>query len=181
MKYFVTLPSGKEHVIDIVEDAHGALAITVDGTPTAAEAVSYAAPSKGPNTGRVGRGATSVRIGHAMVELWLEADPPDVGVIANGKRFFARVESERMRIQAKDKTGRGGEGNVKTPMPGRVVRVLVKEGDVVKPGQAVVVVEAMKMENELAAGIAGTVSKVHVAAGSTVEGGAMLVEITASN
>jgi len=180
MKYFVTLPSGKEHVIDIVEDAHGALAITVDGSPTAAEAVSYAAPSKGIS-GRVGRGATSVRIDHSMVELWLEADPPDVGVIANGKRFFARVESERMRIQAKDKTRRGGEGNVKTPMPGRVVRVLVNEGDVVKLGQAVVVVEAMKMENELAAGVAGTVSKVHVAAGSTVDGGALLIEITSSN
>jgi biotin carboxyl carrier protein len=178
MKYFVTLPSGKEHVVDIVEDAHGALAITVDGTPTEAEAVSYAAPSKGSAPGRVGRGATSVRIGHSMVELWLEADPPDVGVIANGKRFFARVESERMRIQAKDKTKKGGEGSVKTPMPGRIVRVLVKEGDIVKLGQPIVVVEAMKMENELAAGCAGTVSKVHVVAGGTVEGGAMLVEIT---
>ena len=111
MKYFVTLPSGKEHVIEILEDAHGALAVTVDGSATEAEAVSHAAPSKG-NNGRVGRGATSVRVGHSVVELWLEADPPDVGVIANGKRFFARVESERMRIQAKDKTRRGGEGNV---------------------------------------------------------------------
>ena len=174
MKYFVTLPSGKEHVVEIHEDASGAFAVVVDGRASEAEAVA----TGGSNAkGRVGRGATSVRIGASMVELWLEAEPPTVGVIANGRRFFAKVESERMRIQAADKGGRGGEGTVKSPMPGRVVRVLVGEGDLVKEGQAVVVVEAMKMENELAAACAGKVSKIHVAPGATVEGGAALVEI----
>ncbi len=172
MKYFVTLPSGTEHVVDVVEDAHGALAVVVDGAPHEIEAM-------GPPPGRAARSATSVRVGGAMVELWLEGDPPEVGVIANGQRFFAKVESERMRIQARDKSRAGGEGTVKTPMPGRVVRVLVAEGDEVKAGQAVVVVEAMKMENELVAGAGGVVKKVLVAPGSTVEGGAVLVEIGA--
>jgi biotin carboxyl carrier protein len=170
MKYFVTLPSGTEHVVEVIEDAHGALAVVVDGAPREIEAMGTLAP-------RGGRGATSVRVGTAMVELWLEGDPPEVGVIANGKRFFAKIESERMRIQARDKGRSGGEGTVKTPMPGRVVRVLVKEGDAVTAGQPVVVVEAMKMENELATGAAGTVKKVHVVAGATVESGAVLVEI----
>jgi biotin carboxyl carrier protein len=174
MKYFVTLPSGKEHVVEIHEDATGAFAVVVDGHPSEAEAVAHG----GSNAkGRVGRGATSVRIGATMVELWLEAEPPNVGVIANGRRFFAKVESERMRIQAAEKGGRGGEGTVKTPMPGRVVRVLVAEGEVVKQDQPVVVVEAMKMENELASACAGKVAKVHVVPGATVEGGATLVEI----
>ena len=70
-----------------------------------------------------------------------------------------------------------GERRVLAPMPGRIVRVLVRAGDAVAAGQPLVVVEAMKMENELAAGRAGKVTKIHVAAGSTVESGALLVEV----
>ncbi len=178
MKYFVTLPSGRELVVDIAEDATGKQIVTVDGQPVEADAMAYGASStgKGGRT-RVGRGATSVRIDGHTVELWLEGEPPDVGVIADGRRFFAKVESERMRIRAAAKPGRGGEGAVRSPMPGRVVRVLVKEGDDVAEGAAVIVVEAMKMENELAATRAGKVTKILVAAGATVEGGATLVEI----
>jgi pyruvate carboxylase subunit B len=62
-------------------------------------------------------------------------------------------------------------------MPGKVVKVLVKEGDEVEPGRPMVVVEAMKMENELVAEIAGTVQKVYVQPGDAVEGGARLVTI----
>lgn len=175
MKYFVTLPSGTEHVVDIVEDARGNPIVTVDGEPADAEAPLSANEPRA----RSGRGATSVRVDGNMVELWLEGAPPDVGVIANGSRFFAKVESERMRIRAADKAGRGGDGVVKSPMPGRVVRVLVAEGDEVRVGQAVVVVEAMKMENELATQSAGKVAKILVAQGATVEGGAPLIEIAA--
>ena len=60
-------------------------------------------------------------------------------------------------------------------MPGRVVQVLVSEGDEVAPGQGVVIVEAMKMENELKAERAGVVERVLVSAGDLVEGGAELV------
>ena len=62
-------------------------------------------------------------------------------------------------------------------MPGRVVRVITGLGAEVEAGAPVVVVEAMKMENELVATRAGKILKVHVAAGATVEGGAALVEI----
>jgi biotin carboxyl carrier protein len=172
MKYFVTLPSGTEHVVDIQEDARGALTVTVDGEPADAETLGV-----GGKTTRAGRGATSVRVDGHVVELWLEGSAPDLGVIANGSRFFAKVESERMRIRAGDKTAKGGDGVVKSPMPGRVVRLLVAEGDEVRAGQAVVVVEAMKMENELAAPTPGKVTKIFVTQGATVEGGAQLVEI----
>lgn len=175
MKYFVTLPSGRELAVDIAEDASGKQLVSVDGTPVDADAKTYGAEK--PGRTRVARGATSVRIDGRAVELWLEGEPPDVGVIADGRRFFAKVESERMRIRAAAKPGRGGEGHVKSPMPGRVLRVLVKEGDEVVEGTPVIVVEAMKMENELAASRAGKVTRVLVAAGATVEGGATLVEI----
>ena len=62
-------------------------------------------------------------------------------------------------------------------MPGRVVDVRVAAGDVVEAGQPLVVLEAMKMQNEIQADRAGTVERVHVAAGQAVEGGDPLVEI----
>ena len=69
-------------------------------------------------------------------------------------------------------------GAVRAPMPGRVVRVLVEPGAAVTQGQALIVVEAMKMENELTSPATGTVARVHVAAGDRVEKGAALVDVT---
>lgn len=83
-------------------------------------------------------------------------------------------------------TGRGGgdaaaatagEQPVIAPMPGRVVRVLVQAGDEVAARQGVVVVEAMKMENELRAPKAGRVKEVNVAPGTSVEAGRVLIVI----
>ncbi len=70
-------------------------------------------------------------------------------------------------------------GHVTTAMPGNVVDVLVKEGDVVKAGQGVMVTEAMKMENEIQANIAGTVKAVYVEKGDRVTPGEVLIEIEA--
>jgi biotin carboxyl carrier protein len=69
----------------------------------------------------------------------------------------------------------GGPQRVTAPMPGKIVKLLVKPGDKVQPRQGVVVVEAMKMENELRARAAGTVSEVRVTEGNSVEAGAILV------
>ena len=62
-------------------------------------------------------------------------------------------------------------------MPGRVVKVLVSKGDAVEAGQGLLVLEAMKMENEVKARAAGTVAEVHVAPGAAVEGSAKLVTL----
>lgn len=72
-----------------------------------------------------------------------------------------------------------GEGSDKVvaPMPGKVVRLLVQEGDEVSEGQGVAVVEAMKMENELAAKRAGRVKRTPVGEGESVEAGKVLVVI----
>lgn len=70
-----------------------------------------------------------------------------------------------------------GRATVDSPMPGKVVKVLVAEGDEVEEGQGVVVVEAMKMENELKAPKAGTVVELSASEGQLVEGGAVLVVI----
>jgi biotin carboxyl carrier protein len=71
--------------------------------------------------------------------------------------------------------GRAGDQRVMAPMPGRVVRVLVKPGDEVATRQGLVVVEAMKMENELVSPKAGRVKEVAVAEGASVEAGRLLV------
>jgi biotin carboxyl carrier protein len=119
----------------------------------------------------------SVRVDGRIVDLTTEGMPPELGTVANGHRSRVRVESERLRAaaQAKEGTLAASEQWVKAPMPGRVVKVLVIEGDRVKPGQGLVVLEAMKMENEVRARAAGTVAIVHVAVGATVEGNAKLV------
>ena len=70
-----------------------------------------------------------------------------------------------------------GEGLVSAPMPGKVLRVLVKEGESVKTGQGLLVLEAMKMENEIPAPMDGVVKKIHVKEGDTVNTGDPLIEI----
>ena len=74
-----------------------------------------------------------------------------------------------------------GSGVVRAPMPGKVVSVLVQVGATVEVGQALVVLEAMKMESTLAAEVAGRVTAVPAVAGATVAAGDLLVEITPAN
>lgn len=73
--------------------------------------------------------------------------------------------------------GGGGSGIIKAPMPGKVVKVVVQEGDTVSVGQSLVIVEAMKMENEVRAPVAGIVRKVSVSAGDSVGTTEAMVEI----
>jgi biotin carboxyl carrier protein len=167
MRYFVTFPSGDEIPVEVDHLPTGELSVVVRGRRLAADAVALAP-------------TTSMRIDNRVVDLWMEGAPPGVGVVARGHRFYAKAESERMRALAAalgQKAGAAGEGSVTSPMPGRVLKVLVAEGDAAPAGTPLVVVEAMKMENELSAAKSGTVRKVHVTPGQNVESGALLVEI----
>lgn len=116
-------------------------------------------------------------------------DITGVGVKAEGKRhFYLSIDGMPEEVvfePLNDFVGAGGSkrkqasapGDVSTTMPGNVVDVLVKEGDAVKAGQAVLVSEAMKMETEIQAPIAGTVKAVHVGKGDRVNPGEVLIEI----
>lgn len=73
--------------------------------------------------------------------------------------------------------GGGGSGLIQTPMPGKIVEVLVKEGDEVESGQALLIVESMKMQNEICADVNGVVRKIHFQAGDLANFGDPLVEI----
>jgi len=70
-------------------------------------------------------------------------------------------------------------GMVATQMPGRVVRILVQVGDVVRKGQPLIVIEAMKMENEMKSPIDGTVGEVYVSEATAVDSGARLIRVDA--
>jgi biotin carboxyl carrier protein len=98
----------------------------------------------------------------------------------DGFRFDGEALDERTRA-IRDITAvsakASGPAPVVAPMPGLIVRVSVKVGDVVQAGQGVVVMEAMKMENELRAAAAGTVKAVNADPGKPVEKGAVLVEL----
>lgn len=166
MRYFVTMPSGREIAVEVTMQPTGLLAVEVGGRPVVVDCVEPG-------------GAVSMRVDGRVMDLWMEGAPPDVGIVVGEYRFYAKVESERTRALAAVVGVRAssGEGLMKSPMPGRVLKVLVKEGDEVVAGAPLVVVEAMKMENELGATRSGKVTRVFVAVGANVEGGAKLVEI----
>ena len=116
-------------------------------------------------------------------------DITGVGVKSDGKRHFylsidgmpEEVVFEPLNDFVAGSSGKrkqaSAPGDVSTSMPGNIVDVLVKVGDTVKAGQAVLISEAMKMETEVQAPIAGTVTAVHVAKGDRVNPGDVLVEI----
>jgi len=97
----------------------------------------------------------------------------------DGQRVDAEALDERMRA-IRDPTAAAaasGPAPLMAPMPGLVVRVSVGVGDTVSAGQGLVVVEAMKMENELRASVAGVVTAVLAVPGQAVDKGALLVEL----
>jgi biotin carboxyl carrier protein len=169
VRYYVTLdpdPSARPVVVDLVELPSGALQAHLEGKPVNVDVTPVASQ-------------LSIRVDGQVVDLTTEGAPPEMGAVASGHRSYVRVESERMRSaeQAKKSTVAGGDRVVKSPMPGRVVKILVAKGDVVEVGQGLLVLEAMKMENEVKARVAGTVAEVHVVTGAAVEGSAKLVTL----
>jgi len=105
-----------------------------------------------------------------------------VNVLVRDKVYHLDVLDER-RVRMRDAVGGSDAaeaGSLVAPMPGKVLRVLVEVGDTVEAGQGLVVVEAMKMENELSASGAGVVESVAIAAGDNVDKGALLVSIASA-
>ena len=169
MLYYVTLdptPGAAPFVVDVKELPSGALEVRIAGELVDVDVVPVG-------------GQLSVRIDGQVVDLTTEGQPPDVGAIASGHRSYVRVESERLRAaEAAKKSGGGGADKlVKSPMPGRIVKILVQPGDEVEAGKPLLVMEAMKMENEIKAKGAGKVLEIHVAVGDTVERNAKLVTL----
>jgi biotin carboxyl carrier protein len=162
MKYFITL-AGRTH--EVVIDGGG---IAVDG-------VAYQVHLE-----RVpGTPLCHLLLGDSSYGFAVVAGTGGVWTLLHrGEQVEIEVLDERTR-HIRTMIGAGkthqASGAIKAPMPGLVVRLLVEPGETVKPGQSLVVLEAMKMENELKAPGAGTVAAVTVKPGQAVEKGQPLV------
>jgi biotin carboxyl carrier protein len=174
MRYFVSI-DGEEHVVEIAELPGGRHEVRLLDSADADAASAPALPAQMFSTGS----ARTLRVGDRVFDVVLEGELPELGAWVSGRRARIDVESARMRAAAgvRSRVTESNDGLVKSPMPGKVVKVLVVEGEEVAAGSPVVVVEAMKMENELAAPRSGVVQKVHVQPGDAVEGGARLVTV----
>jgi biotin carboxyl carrier protein len=165
VKYFVKV-GGEELEVQIDGDAaavsgrsHQASMSAIDGTPVTllrlGDEVCRVIARPGESRGRY--------------TLWLD-----------GFRFETEALDERARA-IRELTGAAaaaaGPAPIVAPMPGMIVRISAQVGDQVQPGQGLVVMEAMKMENELRATTAGTVRAVLVQPGTAVDKGAVLMEL----
>lgn len=161
MRYFATI-EGQEYEV-VIENGH----VLVDGEPVAVDLVQSGAPE-----------LYSMLLDGASYELLVEDQRQHYLVTLRGEQFQVTVEDERTRRLNMGRTGPAlpqGELTVKAPIPGLVVRVLVQEGDEIAEDQPLVILEAMKMENEIRALRSGVVRKVEVVAGQRVEQNAALL------
>jgi biotin carboxyl carrier protein len=127
---------------------------------------------------RISANELRLRVGDRSVRIFLARDGDRTCVAIDGRHYVVsepRAEAGRPG-GADEKAGASGL-RVKAPMPGKVTKVAVSEGEEVRRNQTLVIVEAMKMENEIKTSIDGVVAKIHVAAGALVDAEKILVEI----
>jgi biotin carboxyl carrier protein len=122
----------------------------------------------------------SLLVGASSHEVFIERCGDLCTVILEGHRYQVRVEDEWSRPASRalrPSPADQGQGQVKSPMPGVVVAVLAREGQIVRTGESLAILEAMKMENEIRAPLNGTVGRVLVSGGQRVAQGDLLFSI----
>jgi biotin carboxyl carrier protein len=122
-------------------------------------------------------GMYSVLLDGRSYDTSVEETPEGLVVVVHGFRFEIEVRDPRRWTHASGTAGVAGLQTVAAPMPGKVVRILISPGDEVEAGQGLIVVEAMKMQNEMKASRAGRVLSVAVREGATVAAGEILASI----
>jgi biotin carboxyl carrier protein len=163
-RYSVTV-AGETRAVEVQDGGNGATVVRVDGREHRLEL-------------RPGAGPLGWREGAEVVEAFVDGGLPKVTVGLRGMTVPVEVVDARASAAAavlRDRKGASGPLTVRAPMPGRVVRVLVKVGEAVTAGKGVAVVEAMKMENEIRAPRDGKVQEVTCTEGGTVDAGQTLV------
>ena len=155
MRYFVQV-DGESWVVDIEEDA-----VLVNGEPVSVDLTQSGIPE-----------LYSVLLDGSSHEVLVSSDVSGCDVTVGGQVLRAEVQDEPTRILMKGRGSAetaGGDLPVPAPISGLVVSVAVADGDTVEAGQTLVVLEAMKMENDITAPRAGVVGQVAVADGDRVE------------
>jgi biotin carboxyl carrier protein len=166
MVYFAR-SGGREHRLDVRRDREG-LHVRLDDREFLVDLL------------QVDPDLYSLLIGGRSYEIdVLETEDAFVVLVA-GQPFRVEIQDEqqqRLRAAVGKGEAKVGKRVVTAPMPGKVVKLLVRPGDAVNPGDGIIVVEAMKMENELKAPASGTVKEIRVEEGKAVSGGDVLVVI----
>lgn len=167
--HYAAIVQGEDREVEIVEVAPGRFEITVDGRKRVVDAHA------------VSDSSMSCLIDDHAYEVHFEANPK------GGENLLVRghivpvevIDLRSLRLRRAQAAGgeHAGPAVIASPMSGKIVSVLVKEGQQVRAGDGVVVVEAMKMENELRAPKAGVVQELVAQVGATVDGGARLCVI----
>jgi biotin carboxyl carrier protein len=123
-------------------------------------------------------GVLSLLLGGNSYEVKQEIVGTETNIVVGHERFTASVRDPRS-FRSRSRTGTSEQGvmKIKAPMPGKVVRVLAGVGTAVEAGQSVLVIEAMKMQNELKAPKTGVVKRINVAEGAAVDAGQALAEV----
>lgn len=165
--------AGRRRAVSIESAAAGRYRIVIDGVAHEVAAERVGALGFSMLVGANGR-SREVTVAPAAAG----ADKGELLVGIDGRLVAVTVDGRRRRAASDAGADGAGEYAVTAPMPGRVVRVLVGAGDTVAARQGVVVVEAMKMENELRTPKAGVVKDVAVAPGTLVEAGRVLMVIS---
>lgn len=156
MKYITTI-EGMEFEIEVIDERHIRIAdrlMQVDFEPVSGQPV------------------FSLIVDGKSYESYVYPDEEDWQVLIHGRQYQVRVEDERekrLRAAAGAGVAEGGEFHLKAPMPGLVVAVPVSEGQTIEKGQVLIILESMKMQNELKAPRAGMVGRIRVKAGESVE------------
>ena len=114
----------------------------------------------------------------------------EVSVLDAGEMYSVSIEGHRIPVEILDsrkmlqrsthQSERGGASEIRSPMPGKIIRVLTEEGADVKNHQGIVVMEAMKMQNEIKSSMAGRVRKIAVIEGETVRAGDLIAIVDAA-
>ena len=176
MTYDIDVNGRVRHVE--VHRADGRFLVTVDGRTWEIDAARVDPmtlsllirdASAGPNVAQTWSHEVTVAPDPLGAGLAVRVGDVPVSVSMNGRRRWGRGDESA--------AGHSGPERLLAPMPGKIVRVLVKPGEPVSTRQPVIVIEAMKMENELKASQAGTVAEIHVRDGQSVEAGALLAVI----
>ena len=123
-------------------------------------------------------------LGTDEILLNIDGKIHDVIINANATAYTVYLNGRRFQIEKKSaiqilgpKAAKQRQGKVTTSMPGRIVKILMKEGDEVEEGQAVLILEAMKMQNEIKSPQSGRISAICPKSGDSVETGALLFTI----
>ena len=123
-------------------------------------------------------GVLSLLLDGKSYEIKQENTGTDFNIVVGGLRFPTQIRDPRsLRSRRGADSGAEGVKKIVAPMPGKVVRILAQPGTAVEHGQGVIVIEAMKMQNELKSPKKGIVKKLTVHEGTAVEAGQSLAEV----